>query len=139
MKLLIPIFCCGFDWMNLTNNPYNNNYYYIVKYNVLYGHFICYHYISWHGCEVIGRGGFGSIFDPRLGQPSMVWVWKIFPKNPKFSIFFPSGQKKSLWVWSKSTWVTNHYSWYSPLLLESLQITITLTGSVAVDFFPIQG
>jgi len=30
-----------------------------------------------------------------LGQPFLVWVWKIIPKNPKFSNFFPSGQKKS--------------------------------------------
>jgi len=27
------------------------------------------------------------------GQPSMVWVWKISPKNVKFSIFFPSDKK----------------------------------------------
>jgi len=25
------------------------------------------------------------------GQPSMVWVWKISPKNVKFFNFFPSG------------------------------------------------
>jgi len=32
----------------------------------------------------------------QLGQPSMawVWIWKISPKNVKFSIFFPSGQVK---------------------------------------------
>jgi len=38
-------------------------------------------------------------------QPFMVWVWiwKISPKNFKFFNFFPSGQKKSLWVGSEST------------------------------------
>jgi len=35
----------------------------------------------------------------RLGQPSLVWVWKISPKIPKFSHFFPKGKKISLgWV-----------------------------------------
>jgi len=32
------------------------------------------------------------------GQPSMVWVWKISPKNGKYFNFF-------LRVGSKSTWV----------------------------------
>jgi len=36
-------------------------------------------------------------------QPSMVWVWKIFPKNDKFFNFFLFRSKKSLWVGSKST------------------------------------
>jgi len=27
------------------------------------------------------------------GQPSMVWVWKISPKNVKFFSFYPSGLK----------------------------------------------
>jgi len=33
------------------------------------------------------------------------WIWKISPKNviSNFSIFFPSDQKKSLWVGSEST------------------------------------
>jgi len=41
------------------------------------------------------------------GQPSIVgvWVWKISPKNVKFFNFFTSGQKKLLWVGSKSTQV----------------------------------
>jgi len=42
----------------------------------------------------------------RSVQPSLVWVWvwKISPKNPKLKInFLPLGQKKSLWVVSKST------------------------------------
>jgi len=30
-----------------------------------------------------------------LGQPLMVWVRKISPKNVKFFNFFPSGQKIS--------------------------------------------
>jgi len=30
------------------------------------------------------------------GQSSLVWIWKISPKNVKFSIFFPSFQKKIL-------------------------------------------
>jgi len=28
------------------------------------------------------------------GKPSMVWVWKISPKNVKFFNFFPSGRVK---------------------------------------------
>jgi len=48
---------------------------------------------------VIGSDGFGS------GQPSMVWVWKIHPKNVKFINLFPFLSKKSLWVGSKSTCV----------------------------------
>jgi len=35
-------------------------------------------------------------------QSSLVWVWKIPPKNPKNFNFFLFGSKKSLWVWSKS-------------------------------------
>jgi len=37
----------------------------------------------------------GSIFywSGLSGQPSLVWVRKISPKNPNFSIFFPSCQK----------------------------------------------
>jgi len=38
-----------------------------------------------------------------LGQPFMVWVRKISPKNIKFFNFFPSGKKNPLWVGSKST------------------------------------
>jgi len=39
----------------------------------------------------------------------LVWFWvlKISPKNPNFLPFFPSDQKKSLWVGSKSTHVKN--------------------------------
>jgi len=40
-----------------------------------------------------------------LVQPSLVWVWKISPKIHKFFNFFPSVQKKSQRVGSKSTWV----------------------------------
>jgi len=52
---------------------------------------------------VSSDGSRSKIFDPGWvgsGQPSMVWVWilKISPKNVKFSIFFPSGQKKLLRV-----------------------------------------
>jgi len=51
--------------------------------------------------------GSGQFFVARVGssQPFMIWVlfWKISPKNVKFSIFFPSGQKKSLRVRLEST------------------------------------
>jgi len=51
--------------------------------------------------------GPGQKFLTRVGsgQPFMVWVciWKISPKKVKFFNFFPSGQKKSLWVGSEST------------------------------------
>jgi len=37
-----------------------------------------------------------------IGKSSLVWVWKISPKNPKFFKFFPSDQKKCHWVnWVK--------------------------------------
>jgi len=45
--------------------------------------------------------GSGQFFVPRVwsGQPSMVWVWKIFPKNVKFLNFFPLDKKITLgWV-----------------------------------------
>jgi len=51
--------------------------------------------------------GSGQFFVARvgLGQPPIVWVriWKISPKNVKFFNFFPSGQKKLIWVESEST------------------------------------
>jgi len=34
----------------------------------------------------------------------MVWVWKISPKNPKFLIFFPSGQKNLIGLGQKVPW-----------------------------------
>jgi len=54
---------------------------------------------SWYGHNLTYSDGSGSkIFDPGLvgsiflllglGQPSMVWVWKISPKMSNFS-FFP--------------------------------------------------
>jgi len=53
----------------------------------------------------ISEGSGSNFFDP--GQPFLVWVWiwKFSPKNPKFSIFCPSGQEKCYWVGSKSTGV----------------------------------
>jgi len=46
------------------------------------------------------------------GQPFMVWVWigKISPKNIKFLIFFPSGQKNLFG--SKSTRVKGRSASY---------------------------
>jgi len=35
----------------------------------------------------------------RSGQPSLVWVWKISPNNPKFSIF--SLRIKKIWAGQK--------------------------------------
>jgi len=51
--------------------------------------------------------GPGQKFLLRSGQPSLVWVWvwKISPKYQKNFNFFPSGQKKSNWVGSKSNQV----------------------------------
>jgi len=53
----------------------------------------------WGSCQtwVIISDGSGS------GQPSLVWVWKISHKNPKFFTIFPFGSKKSPWVGSNST------------------------------------
>jgi len=51
---------------------------------------------------MLGSDGAGSkFFDPSRinflwlgsGQPFMVWVWKISPKNVKFFNFYPLGQK----------------------------------------------
>jgi len=59
------------------------------------------------GQKFLIQVGSGQFFMARVGsgQPFMVWVRirKISPKNVKFSIFFPSGQKKSLRVGSEST------------------------------------
>jgi len=49
------------------------------------------------------------------GQPFLVWVsiWKIFLlKITNFSIFFPSDQKKSLLIGSKSTGVKDESASY---------------------------
>jgi len=60
--------------------------------------------------------GLGQFFVARVrsGRPFMVWVriWKISPKNVQFSIFFPSGQKKLLWVVSESTRVKDGLASY---------------------------
>jgi len=59
--------------------------------------------------KIFDLGRVGSIFCGSgwvgLGQTYMVWVWiwKMSPKNVKFSIFFPSGQKISLRIGSEST------------------------------------
>jgi len=61
------------------------------------------------GSKIFDPGWIGSIFCGSgwvgWGQTFIVWVWilKISPKNVKFFNFFPSGQKKSLWVGSEST------------------------------------
>jgi len=72
-----------------------------------------------HGAQRsrISDGSRSKIFDPdwvELGQPSMVrvWVWKISPKDIKFFYFFPTGQKKSLQVGSKSTRVKGRSASY---------------------------
>jgi len=47
-------------------------------------------------CQIfLTRIGLGQFFVARVrsDQPFMVWVWKISPKNFKFSIFLPSDQK----------------------------------------------
>jgi len=49
-------------------------------------------------------------FCPGSGQPSLVWVRKISPKNPKFFIFFTLRLKKisSCWVkkYQGQSWVS---------------------------------
>jgi len=51
------------------------------------------------GQKILARVWLGQFFvaGVRLGQPSVVWVWKISPQipNPKFFNFSPLGQKKS--------------------------------------------
>jgi len=43
-----------------------------------------------------GQKFLGQFFVTRvsLGQPSLVWVWKISPKNIKFFNFFAFGSKR---------------------------------------------
>jgi len=53
------------------------------------------------------------------GQTSLVWDWKIYPKNPKNFKLFPSGQNKSHWVGSKSTRVKD---WSVSYLLRAKSI-----------------
>jgi len=45
--------------------------------------------------KFLTQAGSGS-FSCCWGWVSHLWVWKISPKNPKFSISFPSDQKKDL-------------------------------------------
>jgi len=70
--------------------------------------------ISWSGVK---------FFWPWLGQPFMVWswVWKISPQNVKFFNFFPSGQKKSFGVGSKSTRVKGRSASYLLRLKSMLE------------------
>jgi len=51
----------------------------------------------------------------RSGRVSHLWIWKISPKNVKFSIFFPLVQKKSLRVGFESTRVKG---WSASYLLR---------------------
>jgi len=48
------------------------------------------------GQKFLTRFGSGQFFVARVGsgQPSLVWVWKISPKNIKFFNFFPFRSKK---------------------------------------------
>jgi len=48
-----------------------------------------------------------------LGRQSLIWVWKISPKNPKIFNFFPFRSKKSHLVGSKSTQVKDRLASYS--------------------------
>jgi len=47
-----------------------------------------------HSHIVMGPDQIFWHFWPGLGQPSLVWVWKISPQNTKFFNFFPFGSKK---------------------------------------------
>jgi len=85
-------------------------------------HFLKLFFVKIQKCLLIliNDGSGSKFFDPgqvnflRLGsgQPSMVLVWKISPKNVKFFIFLPLVQKKSLWVGSKSTRVKGRLASY---------------------------
>jgi len=58
--------------------------------------FIIFCNLGFEKLQACSDGSGSKIFDPTLGQPSMVWVWiwKISPKKmSNFSLFFPSGQK----------------------------------------------
>jgi len=48
-------------------------------------------YNNGSGSKFFGPNGVNFLLLGRVGQPSLVWVWKISPKIPNFSIFF-------LWV-----------------------------------------
>jgi len=55
------------------------------------------------GQKLLTRVRSGQYFVARIvsGQPSMVWVWKISPKNVKFLILFPFGSKNIILAWAK--------------------------------------
>jgi len=67
-----------------------------------------------------------------LGQPSMVWVWKISPRNVKCFNFFHFRSKKSLPAGSKSTRVKGGYfksklrSGQGPSLGQDLSSEVTV-------------
>jgi len=58
-------------------------------------------FVTW-----VGSGQFFVAW-VRSGQPPLVWVWvwKLSPKIPNFSVLFPLDQKKSHRVGLRSTWV----------------------------------
>jgi len=76
-----------------------------------------------------------QIFVAQVGsdKPSLVWVWKISPKNPKFFNFCPSGQKEYHQVGSKSTWVKGTcLLWAKSMLrLGSSLLWLDPTGKVS--------
>jgi len=57
-----------------------------------------------------------------LDQPSLVWVWKIFPKNPKFFNFVLFGSKKYHRVGAKSFWVKASYLLWVKSMLGLAQV-----------------
>jgi len=54
------------------------------------------------------------------GEPSLVWVWKLSPKNPKIFHFLPFGSKKFPWIGSKSTQVKAGLAPYFPWVKSML-------------------
>jgi len=68
----------------------------------------------------------------KMGQPSMIWVWKISTKYIKFFNFLSSGQKNLGQVWSKSTWVNARSASY---LLQVKSMIGSGQGPSLVHFF----
>jgi len=64
-------------------------------------------FIHLHPLSFSDSDGSGSKVNSFLlgwGQPSLVWVWKVSPRNPKFFHFFLLGKKNFFWTGKKVPW-----------------------------------
>jgi len=61
----------------------------LQKHNTLQPNMVYFLLAMGPGQKFLPRSGWVNFLLLRLGQPSLVVVWKISPKNPKFFNFFP--------------------------------------------------